>query len=94
LNHFWVAVISTNSVDISYKMKSFAEAQTAAIIHINSEPADTGMHYAWIQRKAHFAKEMTQETMRDILKSNPKGLTDDSAKFGVAQLIQHLMKHG
>ena len=75
-------------------MKTFAEAQTAAIVQINSEPADNGMHYAWIQRKAHFAKEMTPETMRDILKSNPKGLTDESAKFGVAQLIQYLMKHG
>jgi hypothetical protein len=52
------------------------------------------MHYAWLQRKAHFAKEMTPETMHDILKSNPNGLTDESAKFGVAQLIQYLMKYG
>ncbi len=75
-------------------MKTFAEAQSAAIVQINKEPAENGMHYAWIQRKAYFAKEMTEETMRNILKSKPKGLTDESAKFGVAQLIQHLMNHG
>lgn len=75
-------------------MKTFAEAKSVAIVQITSEPPDTGMHYAWIQRKAHLAKEMTEETMREILKTNPWGLTDESAKFGVAQLIHHLMKHG
>ena len=73
-------------------MKTFTEAQNEAIKHITSEPADNGMHMAWINTKARYAKDMTPESMKEILKSNPKGLTDESAKYGVAQLIQHLMK--
>ena len=73
-------------------MKTFTEAQDAAHKQIKSEPADNGMHMAWINTKARYAQEMTEESMKEILKSNPKGLTDESAKYGVAQLIQHLMK--
>jgi hypothetical protein len=73
-------------------MKTFTEAQTEVIKHIMSEPADNGLHFAWISTKARNAKELTEETMTEILKKNPKGLTDESAKYQVAQLIQHLMK--
>jgi hypothetical protein len=73
-------------------MKTFQEAQEAALKQIKSEPADNGMHYQWIMKKAHYAQEMTAESMKQILKSNPKGLTDESAKYGVAQLIQYNMK--
>ncbi len=74
------------------RMKTFTEAQDAAIKQITSEPADNGMHNAWIQTKARYAKEMTEESMKEVLKTNPKGLTDASAKYGVAQLIQFIMK--
>ena len=73
-------------------MMNFTDAQNAAIKHITSEPADNGMHAAWINTKARYAKEMTEESMKEVLKKDPKGLTDESAKYGVAQLIQHLMK--
>ena len=73
-------------------MKTFAEAQAMAVKHITSEPADNGIHAQWIRTKEHYAKEMTPESMIEILKKDPKGLTDESAKYGVAQLIQHLMK--
>lgn len=73
-------------------MKTFQEAQEAALKQIKSEPADNGMHYQWIMKKAHYAQEMTAESMKQILKSNPKGLTDESAKYDVAQLIQYNMK--
>jgi hypothetical protein len=73
-------------------MKTFTEAQDAAIKQITSEPADNGMHAVWIRTKAHYAQEMTEESMKEVLKTNPKGLTDESAKYGVAQLIQFMMK--
>jgi len=73
-------------------MKTFQEAQEGALKQIKSEPADNGMHYQWIMKKGQYAQEMTAESMKQILKSNPKGLTDESAKYGVAQLIQYNMK--
>lgn len=76
----------------SDRMKTFQEAQETALKQIKSEPAENGMHAAWINTKAHYAREMTEESMKDILKIDPKGLTDESAKYGVAQLIQKLMK--
>ena len=74
-------------------MKTFQEAQETAHKQIKSEPADNGMYYQWIMKKAHSAQEMTAESMKQILKSNPKGLADEYAKYGVAQLIQQLMKN-
>lgn len=73
-------------------MKTFQEAQEAALKTILSEPADTGMHYQWIQTKARYAQEMTEQTMKEILKTKPKALTSESAKYSVAQLIQSTMK--
>jgi hypothetical protein len=77
---------------ITDRMKTFTEAQSEVIKQIKSEPADNGMHYQWIMTKTHYAQEMTEESMKEILKTNPKGLTDESAKYGVAQLIQFNMK--
>lgn len=73
-------------------MKTFTDAQNKAIKRIMSEPADNGMHMAWINTKARHAKEMTEDTMTEILKTKSEGLNDAAAKYGVAQLIQHLMK--
>jgi hypothetical protein len=73
-------------------MKTFTEAQSEAIKQIKSEPADNGMHYQWIMTKARYAQEMTEESMKEVLTTNPKGLTDASAKYDVAQLIQYIMK--
>ena len=74
--------------------RPFAEAQAKVIQNIKDEPIDNGMHYAWVMRKAHLAREMTQESMDEIL-SKPKppaGLTDDTLYYIVAQMIQSHMK--
>ena len=72
--------------------KSFEQAQAKVIKELKFEPADNGMHAQWLNTQIRYATEMTIESMREILKMNPSGLTDESAKHGVAKMIQSSMK--
>ncbi len=87
-----MCTLITPQQSITDRMKTFTEAQSEAIKKIKSEPADNGMHYQWIMTKTRYAQEMTEESMKEILKTNLKGITDESAKYGIAQLIQLYMK--
>jgi len=73
-------------------MKTFTEAKLEAIAILKSEPADNGIHFAWIQTKIRYATEMTEESMLTIRKTKPSGLTDESAMFDVAKMIHTIMK--
>ncbi len=77
------------------RQNPFAEAQEKVIKSIKEEPIDTGFHNAWLMRKAYLAREMTEESMNEILLGpEPMGLTDATAKYTVAKQIQSLMKSG
>ncbi len=71
---------------------SFEQAQAKVIKELESEPADNGMHAQWLRTQIHYAKQMTEQTMREILQTNPSGVTDESANHGVAKMIQSSMK--
>ena len=75
-------------------MKTFTEAQVLAVKEIESEPVDTGFHNMWIMTKARHAKEMTEETMNEILKAGkPQGWLDDAtAKYTAASIIKRFMQ--
>jgi hypothetical protein len=73
-------------------LKSFEQAQAKVIKELESEPADNGMHAQWLRTQIQYAKQMTVESMHEILKTNPSGVTDESANHGVATMIQSSMK--
>ena len=74
--------------------KNFTDAQENVIKSIKDEPIDNGVHYAWIMRKEHLARDMTLERMNEILAKPPPpvGVTDDTICYTVAQMIHGYMK--
>jgi hypothetical protein len=67
----------------------FSEARTAALEEIRSEPADNGIHAAWIHAKTAAVERMTEESYSLIIRRGEKDSWDED--YQVACLIRRYM---
>jgi hypothetical protein len=73
--------------------EAFKVAQVKVIKSIQDEPIDNGIHAAWLGRKEKHAREMTEESMGEILMVRPKeDLAEEYMKYSIAHDIQSAMK--
>ena len=74
-------------------MSLFEQAKARAVAEILKEEADTGMHAAWINTKAHQARIMSEEAMWNSLNgANPDHFSTEGAIFVAANEIMKQYK--